>query len=64
MKLVLIHAGKFLMGSLAGETGRDDNEGPRHAVTISKPFYMGVYSVTQEQWEQVMGSNPSKFKDA
>ena len=31
-------------------------------VTITKPFYMGRYTVTQEQYQQVMGTNPSHFK--
>ena len=35
---------------------------PAHKVTITKPFYLGKYEVTQEQWEAVMGSNPSHFK--
>jgi len=35
---------------------------PKSEVTISKPFYMGAYEVTQEQYEQIMGSNPSEFK--
>ena len=38
------------------------NESPQHEVTISKPFYMGIYDVTQEQYEQVMGQNPSTVK--
>jgi formylglycine-generating enzyme required for sulfatase activity len=63
MKLVLIPAGKFLMGSPIREEGRGNDEG-QHEVTISKPFYMGVYDVTQEQYEQVMGQNPSHFKGA
>ena len=46
-RLVLIPAGKFMMGSPATEVGRSGNEGPRHEVTISKPFYMGVFEVTQ-----------------
>ena len=37
------------------------NELPRHRVTISKPFYMGKCEVTQAQWEEVMGYNPSRF---
>jgi len=64
MRLVLIPAGKFMMGSPATEAGRSSEEGPQHEVTISKPFYMGVFEVTQEQYEQVMGVNPSYFKGA
>ena len=37
-------------------------EHPQHRVRITKPFYLGKYLVTQEQWEAVMGSNPSEFK--
>ena len=54
MKLVRIPAGKFMMGTLKGPR---ENEGPQHEVTISKPFYMGIYTVTQEQHKQVMGKN-------
>ncbi len=64
MRLVLIPAGKFMMGSPATEAGRGSDEGPQHEVTISKPFYMGLFEVTQEQYEQVMGVNPSSFKGA
>lgn len=49
------------MGSGAAEKGRNDNEGPIRNVTISKPFYMGIYEVTQKQYNAVMASNPSKF---
>ena len=62
MKLVLIPAGTFVMGSPETETERMDTEGPRRQVTISKPFYMGVYEVTQAQYESVVGKNISKFK--
>ena len=62
MKLVLIPAGKFIMGSPEGEKARGNDEGPQCEVTISKGFYMGVYEVTQEQYEAVTGKNPSKFK--
>ena len=37
-------------------------EKPAHEVTLSKPFYMGKYEVTQEQYQQVIGNNPSAFK--
>ncbi len=58
MKLVLIPAGEFLMGSLTGEEERDDNE-HRHLVKISRAFYAGATEVTQGQWGEVMGNNPS-----
>jgi formylglycine-generating enzyme required for sulfatase activity len=61
MKLVRIPAGKFLMGSPESEKHRATNE-VQHEVTISKPFYMGVYEATQAQWQAVMGTNPSQFK--
>lgn len=57
--LTLIKKGAFNMGSLEGQ-GEED-EGPRHEVTISKNFYMGTYEITQAQFEEVMGYNPSKF---
>ena len=61
MECVLVQPGKFQMGSPASETGRSAEE-KQHEVTISKGFYMGIYTVTQEQYEKVIGTNPSKFK--
>jgi|GEM_PF-1077540 len=63
LEMVLIPAGKFIMGSPEEEKDRADDE-DQHEVTITKPFYMGKYEVTQEQWESVMGSNPSSDKGA
>jgi formylglycine-generating enzyme required for sulfatase activity len=54
LEMVLIPAGKFRMG----DPGKD------HEVTLTKPFYMGKYEVTQEQWQAVMGSNPSDTRGA
>ena len=62
MRLALIPAGKFRMGSSEDETGRGDDEGPQHDVEITRPFWMGVYPVTQEEYEMIMGVNPSQFK--
>ena len=59
MKLKLIPAGSFMMGAVPGDEDAGDDESPRHSVEITEPFYMGVYEVTQEQYEAVMGENPS-----
>ncbi|MDF0556853.1 formylglycine-generating enzyme family protein [Kamptonema sp. UHCC 0994] len=58
-----IPGGSFVMGSPDTEAGRDNDEGPQHNVTVA-PFFMGKYEVTQEQYEAVMGNNPSNFKGA
>jgi formylglycine-generating enzyme required for sulfatase activity len=63
MKLVLIPKGTFMMGSPESEQGRNENEN-QHEVTISKDYYLGVYEVTQAQYEKVMGKNPSYFQGA
>ncbi len=62
LDLVSIPAGSFMMGSPENEAERYGDEGPQHRVTISSGFWMGKYEVTQEQWQRVMGSNPSNFK--
>ena len=64
LRMALIPAGEFLMGSPETEEGRYEDEGPPHRVRIAKPFYLGIYQVTQEQYEAVMGENPSFFKGA
>jgi formylglycine-generating enzyme required for sulfatase activity/tetratricopeptide (TPR) repeat protein len=61
MKFVLIPAGKFLMGSPDSEEGREEDEGPQHEVELTHPFYLGIHPVTQKQYKQVMGKNPSQF---
>jgi formylglycine-generating enzyme len=60
MKLVLIPAGKFIMGSPANEAERDAGE-DQHEVAITRPFYLGVHPVTQSQFEKIMAKNPSFF---
>ncbi len=62
MKLRLIPPGEFMMGSPETEKGRWVDEGPQHPIRITKPFYMGVFPVTQAEYERVMGTNPSRFK--
>ena len=58
MEFVWIPSGSFLMGDAEGL----EDERPVHQVTISRPFYLGKYPVTQQQWVAVMGSNPSDCK--
>ncbi len=55
-----IPAGTYTMGSPTNELGRYSVE-VQHQVTISQPFYIGVFEVTQKQWERVMGNYPSWF---
>jgi formylglycine-generating enzyme required for sulfatase activity len=62
MELVLIPAGEFMMGSPDSDNYAIEDEKPQHRVRITKPFYLGKYLVTQEQWRAVMGNNPSRFK--
>jgi formylglycine-generating enzyme required for sulfatase activity len=57
MDFVLIPAGSFAMGSTKGEV-------PPTKVAITKAFYISKCEVTQEQWEALMGGNPSSHKDA
>lgn len=61
LELVLIPAGTFDMGSPDTEESRKSGE-KKHAVTISKPFYMAKYEVTQEQYEAIAKENQSKNK--
>jgi len=72
MELVLIPAGKFMMGSKLSPAEAAERfeieaeyfaeEHPRHEVTISRSFYIGATEVTQEQYQAVMGTNPASFK--
>jgi formylglycine-generating enzyme required for sulfatase activity len=64
MKLVRIPAGRFMLGSPKDEPGRDADDEPQRPVTIAKPFYMGVYEVTQAEYEKVTGKNPATFNKA
>jgi formylglycine-generating enzyme required for sulfatase activity len=56
MRLRLIPPGTFAMGSAARQGSVDER--PQHKVTISRGFYLGVHSVTQGQWQQLMSTTP------
>src|SRR5262249_18584729 len=49
--MVVVPAGHFMMGSPAGEPGRKADESPQHAVTIARPFAVGRFVVTYEEWD-------------
>jgi formylglycine-generating enzyme required for sulfatase activity len=61
---VLIPAGSFVMGSPVGEAKTDKEAAieKQHKVTLTEPFYLGKYELTQEQYAKVTGANPSKMK--
>ncbi|MEK6239790.1 MAG: SUMF1/EgtB/PvdO family nonheme iron enzyme, partial [Planctomycetales bacterium] len=61
MRFAQIPPGEFLMGAPDDEEGSVENERPRRPVTIAKPFWLGVYPVTQGEFESVTGTNPSWF---
>jgi formylglycine-generating enzyme required for sulfatase activity/serine/threonine protein kinase len=61
MELVLIPPGEFLMGA-PDDQSTSISDTPQHRVRITKPFYLGKYEVTQEQWQEVMGKDPSWHK--
>ena len=60
LEMVSIPAGSFKIGSPPGEKGRSEKEAPQHTVNVPA-FFMGKFEVTQEQYQQVMGENPSSF---
>jgi formylglycine-generating enzyme required for sulfatase activity len=65
IEMLLVPPGTFNMGcSASNQGGCQSDENPVHVVTLSNPFYLGRYEVTQAQWTAVMGSNPSWFVTA
>ncbi|MCA6503211.1 MAG: formylglycine-generating enzyme family protein [Pseudanabaena sp. M135S2SP2A07QC] len=61
LEMVYVPSGDFVMGASKKEERSYDNERPQHSVAIPA-FLMGKYPITQEQYEAVMGTNPSYFK--
>jgi formylglycine-generating enzyme required for sulfatase activity len=59
--MLWIPPGTFMMGSPENELGRTVDDEPQFEVTLSKGFWLGQYTVTQAQWQTVMGDNPSYF---
>jgi formylglycine-generating enzyme required for sulfatase activity/uncharacterized caspase-like protein len=61
LEMVEIPGGSFKMGSTPDETGRQESEGPERIVNVPA-FFMGKFEVTQEQYQQIIGKNPSGFQ--
>ena len=61
MEFVWCPPGTFMMGSPEDEESRQDDE-TQHEVTLTKGFWLGKYEVTQAQWQEVMGNNPSYYE--
>ena len=60
--MVYVAGGTFTMGATAEQRSyAESDEKPAHSVTLSS-YYIGKYEVTQKQWVEIMGSNPSVFK--
>ena len=59
---VWIPPGQFVMGSESSEAGRDSDEGPATEINLTEGFWMAQYEVTQAEYLEVMGSNPSMFR--
>jgi len=62
MRLLLIQPGQFVMGASRGDAAADPVEEMPHDVRITKAFYLGECQVTQHQYKQIIGENPSMFR--
>jgi formylglycine-generating enzyme required for sulfatase activity len=61
IELIKIKHGSFMMGASPSEKYAFEYEKPQHHVTLTHDFYLGKHVVTQEQYQAVMGANPSYF---
>ena len=61
MEFVYVPGETFMMGDIVDDGYGEFDEKPVHEVTLDG-FYIGKYPVTQGEWEEVMGDNPSEFK--
>ena len=64
MQFKRVAPGEFMMGSPANDPDSERGETPRHPVRITRPFCLGIHEVTQQQYEAVMGENPSLKREA
>lgn len=63
-ELLVVPAGRFLMGSPENEKGRSVDEGPQHEVRIAQPFAVGRYPVTFAEWDAFMATGRTKHNPA
>lgn len=61
IQLALLWPGSFWIGSPESEEGRYPDESPRKRIELTRPFYLGVYPITQEEYSRLMNHNPSRF---
>ncbi len=64
LTMVWAPPGEFAMGSPAGEVDRDADEGPATIVRFTQGFWIGKAEVAQDEWQAIMGNNPSAFASA
>ncbi len=62
IEFIAVEPGEFLMGCRSQDADCGDDERPAHSVRISAGFEIGKYEITQAQWTEVMGTNPSRFR--
>jgi formylglycine-generating enzyme required for sulfatase activity len=63
-EMVVVPAGKFVMGSPATEEQRHESEGPPHEVTFSKPFAVGRFAATFDDWEACAADGGCSYRPA
>jgi len=61
VELLLVPPGEGLRGAAEGDDLASDDERPAHVVRVERPFYLGRYEVTQEEWQRVIGEPTSHF---
>ncbi|UBM27382.1 formylglycine-generating enzyme family protein [Pseudomonas sp. p1(2021b)] len=62
-EMVVLPAGRFMMGTPADEQGRQDDEGPLHPVTFAKPFAISRFQVTAGEWDAYLKESGTRIKD-
>ena len=62
LEMIALEKGRFVMGCLNQDQACEQDEKPRHEVELSA-FYLSKYPISQAQWAEIMGDNPSFFQD-